>query len=91
MNKIDTAIARLDGAMTRLEQAMAEDAGAVAEADMAVKAERDRLEDEVRVLRARAEEDAKLRAEAASAVREALRDLRGAVARQSGEGKRANA
>ena len=43
------------------------------------RAERDRLAEEVGRLRARAAEDARLRAEAAAAVRDALHDLRGAI------------
>ena len=45
--------------------------------------ERDQLADEVKALRERAEEDARLRAEAAVAVREALDDLRGVVQREA--------
>ncbi len=47
-------------------------------------AERERLLEEVERLREQTAEDARLRVEAARAVRSALQDLRGAVARGDG-------
>ncbi len=49
-------------------------------------AERDRLAEEVARLHARAAEDARLRADAARAVRSALHDLRGAVGHANAQG-----
>ena len=81
MTKIENALGRLNKAMDRLEEAWeaVEQAGS-ADADT------ERLQEEIQTLRARADEDARLRAEAAGAVREALRDLRGAVARGAQSG-----
>ncbi|MEM7210642.1 MAG: hypothetical protein AAF479_01935 [Pseudomonadota bacterium] len=84
MSRLDEALLRLDIAIADLEGALA-DAGPTEIVDEAtevlpeLRSERDQLADEVRALRARAAEDAELRAEAAVAVREALNDLRGAV------------
>ncbi len=81
MSKIDEALARVNAAMGKLE-------GAFEAANDTVPSGggEQKLHKEIEVLRARAKEDAKLRAEAAGAVREALMDLRGAMARsQSGE------
>ena len=87
MSRIEAALARLTGAMDRLEEAV-EVAATSGPADTA---EAERLQDEIQVLRSRAEEDVKLRAEAAGAVREALRDLRGAMTRSAQSGEQANA
>lgn len=84
MSRLEEALQRLDTAVADLEGALlAAGAGAVA-AEVGpelpeLRSERDKLADEVQALRARAAEDAELRAEAALAVREALNDLRGAV------------
>ena len=97
MSKVDTALTRITAALDKLETAID------ARSEMAtvwgdetpdapeLRVANDRLEDEVRELRARAAEDAKLRAEAADAVREALSDLRGAMVRQADTGVSANA
>lgn len=89
---LDDALARMDAALSLLEAAFdAADPPAIwgDETPNApeLRVERDEMAEEIRSLRARAHEDAKLREEAAVAVREALRDLRGAV----GEGAPANA
>ena len=86
MSKIDEALGRLGQALDSLEQAF-DAAGGVAPAP---DEETARLHEEIRVLKTRAAEDARLRAEAAGAVREALRDLRGAMARGR-NGEQANA
>ena len=85
MSQLERALRRLDGAVTRLETVIGEgltpaaaDGDAAAEV-AALGSERDRLAEEVGRLRDRAAEDARLRAEAARAVRSALHDLRGAV------------
>ena len=86
MSQLDEALRRLDGAVARLEAAMSGRAGDGQDPDMAgIVAERDRLAHEVQRLRARAADDARLRAEAAAAVREALHDLRGAIGNAAGE------
>lgn len=87
MSGIEAALTRLTGALDHLEEAVE----AVVTAGPADAAEAQRLQDEVLTLRARAEEDARLRAEAAGAVREALRDLRGAMTRSTQTGEQANA
>lgn len=92
MTTIETSLVRLETAITRLERALEADLsgtrnGAQTPHVPELTAERDRLEGEVEQLRARAQEDARLRQEAADAVRQALQDLRGAV----GEGAPANA
>ncbi|MEM9060731.1 MAG: hypothetical protein AAGD13_09755 [Pseudomonadota bacterium] len=84
MSSLAEAVNRLDAVISDLETAVdgmrAEDSGdAASSAASEIVSERDTLADEVQLLRRRAEEDAQLRAEAAEAVREALRDLRGAV------------
>ena len=82
MEQFDRAMARLDSAVSRLEGALAdgEEIWGVEDGDLPVlKAERDRLAGEVETLRAQTQADAQLRVEAASAVRQALEDLRGAV------------
>ncbi|MEM7683433.1 MAG: hypothetical protein AAF293_01315 [Pseudomonadota bacterium] len=84
MSKLLDAVQRLDGLISELETAVddmsaAGDATQVTPDGAAIRSERDELAGEVQVLRRRAKEDAQLRAEAAEAVREALRDLRGAV------------
>lgn len=91
MSQLDEALRRLDGAVARLEASLADGAAANADPDITgLQAERNRLADEVRKLRGRAAEDARLRSEAAAAVREALHDLRGAIGRPS-EGIHGNA
>lgn len=92
MSQLEQALRRLDRAVARLESSLtsAEAAGAPAGGNggtdlAALRAERDELTEEVRVLRERAAEDARLRAEAARAVREALQDLRGAVGQRHAE------
>lgn len=93
MSNLETALTRLDAAMTRLETAFDAQEKSAAEKGTEIwgdatpdlpelRAERDQLVDEVKTLRTRAEQDAELRAEAADAVREALRDLRGMVGQQ---------
>lgn len=97
MSDIETSLARIDAALSRLETAL--ESGSRGEAVWGdatpsappLKAAHDELEEEVRALRARAVEDAKLRAEAAQAVREALSDLRGAMTTQIENGAPANA
>jgi len=85
MSDLDSALDRLGGAVTRLVEATGRNqAGSEAEARIAeLTAERDRLLAEVEDLRAQREVDARLRNEAAEAVRDALRDLRGVVAAQT--------
>lgn len=91
-SKLDEALARMNDALTLLEAAFdaaepPEIWGEETPNAPSLRAEREEMAEEIRALRARAHEDAKLREEAAIAVREALRDLRGAV----GEGAPANA
>ncbi len=91
MSQLDEALRRLAGAVARLEEALAKGGTTGDDPDIAeLRAERGRLVDEVRTLRGRAAEDARLRAEAAAAVREALHDLRGAIGRPA-EGMHGNA
>ena len=86
MPDIETALARLEAA---LERAATVSDGHRGRADelaaelRELRAERDRLREEVEALRAAAEEDARLRAEAADAVRSALSDLRGLMHEES--------
>ena len=89
MSRIDEAIARMDAAVSELdagiEHALAGEAGQGASTDVPeLKSERDLLAEEVKSLRERAEDDARLRAEAATAVRQALNDLRGVVQQGAG-------
>lgn len=78
MSELEKALDRLGDAVARLVDTKG---NAQAESRIAeLTAERDRLKAEVAELRASREDDARLRAEAASAVRDALRDLRGLVA-----------
>lgn len=92
-SKLEAAVTRLDAALARLETAIADNlepgeiTGDVTPEIPVLRAERDELASEIKALRDRAAKDAELRAEAASAVREALADLRGAV----GEGNPAHA
>ena len=96
MTKTEAALGRLNTALGKLDTAlvavMAERKKAAA-AQKAPKAdpERDRLEAEVRALQKRAKQDARLREEAAHAVRDALSDLRTIVAIQNDQGVSANA
>ncbi|MFK7945931.1 MAG: hypothetical protein AB8B85_23895 [Paracoccaceae bacterium] len=83
-SKLDHALARMNAAMTKLENAFDGAEPPAIWGDQVpdapgLKANQDEMAKEIRALRARANEDAKLREEAATAVREALRDLRGAV------------
>jgi len=96
MAEIDRALDRLSAAVTQLVEASAStpgngaDAVAQAEAEVAaLTAERDRLLAEIEALRSQHEEDARLRAEAADAVRDALSDLHGLVSDQGigGQGR----
>ena len=88
MSELDSALDRLGEAVTRLLDAaqrgrISSGDANVIEAEVAeIIAERDRLRAEIAELRAAREEDAKLRAEAAEAVRDALRDLRLLLAAQ---------
>ena len=86
MSELDKALDRLSDAVARLGEAgTASKANAKAEARIAeLTAERDRLEAQLSDLRAQREDDARLRAEAAGAVRDALRDLRGLVTANGG-------
>lgn len=91
MSQLDEALRRLDGAVARLESAIEGGASRAADPEIGeLQAERNRLAEEVRKLRGRSAEDAKLRAEAAAAVREALHDLRGAIG-QPADGMYGNA
>jgi hypothetical protein len=96
MKTLDEAIDRMDAALTRLEAVFdaAEPPAIWGDETPEVpelKRERDQMADEIRDLRARADADAKLREEAATAVRDALRDLRGAMGEEWGKGSPANA
>lgn len=79
MSRLDEAMQRLGAALTRLEAAFDERLASSGSGLAELETERDQLWQEVQELRAQANEDARLRAEAAAAVREALHDLRGAV------------
>lgn len=89
MDELETALNRLDGAVGRLEQALANPppvtdmVGDISSDLPVLQAERDQLAQEVQTLRERATRDAELRSQAATAVREALRDLRGAVGQEA--------
>lgn len=97
MTSIDNALTRISAALDRLETAVETRSvvdtvwGDVQEDAPSLRVAHDELQDEVKALRARAAEDAKLRAEAADAVREALSDLRGAMTREADKGAPANA
>ncbi len=82
MSELDKALDRLSEAVLRLVDGTGSNqAGSDAEARIAeLTAERDRLLTEVEDLRAQREVDARLRGEAAEAVRDALSDLRGLIA-----------
>lgn len=82
--KLDEALARMDAALAKLEEAFDSAEPPAIWGDEtpnapALHADAGRMAEEIKALRARAHEDAKLREEAALAVRQALRDLRGAV------------
>ncbi len=85
MGRLEEALARLGNVVADLEAAVeaseaVDRTSAVSSSELPVLLnERDELAEEVQALRARAAEDAELRAEAALAVREALNDLRGVV------------
>lgn len=87
MSELDTALDRLGDAVVRLVEGTGHgQAGSEAEARIAeLTAERDRLLAEVEDLRAQREVDARLRNEAAEAVRDALRDLRGLITAQEAQ------
>ena len=90
MPDIDSALAKLEAALDRAAAANAgkhDGAEALVSELEEVRAERDRLQAEIETLRSASEEDARLRAEAADAVRNALADLRGIVH----EGSKTNA
>lgn len=92
MSKIDAALVRMSDALDRLDIAIEAKLADGGDGDApALQHAHDQLETEVKALRARAAEDARLRAEAAEAVREALSDLRGAMAAQIEDGAPANA
>lgn len=97
MSNINSALSRISAALDRLETAIETRSvvdtvwGDETEDGPELRVAHDQLQDEVKALRARAAEDAKLRAEAADAVREALSDLRGAMTRQTDRGTPANA
>jgi hypothetical protein len=83
MGEIDRALDRLSRAVAELIDAPpGSQDGEVAARIAALTAERDRLRAEVEALEAQREEDARLRAEAAEAVRDALSDLNGLVGAQ---------
>lgn len=86
MDRLEQSLMRLGKAVERLDEAMA-----LLPQEQEAPEETKRLQAEIVRLRAKSEEDAKLRAEAAGAVREALQDLRSAVARGRDEGEQANA
>jgi hypothetical protein len=87
MSELDLALERLGDAVVQLiEGADQGEARPDADAQIAeLIAERDRLQAEVDDLRAQHEIDARLRDEAAEAVRDALSDLRGLLAAQDGQ------
>ena len=93
MSELDNALDRLGEAVAGLiaasDQSLAvQGAEAVATARVAeLTTERDRLQGEVDELRALREDDARLRADAAEAVKVALTDLRSLVAVQDKAGK----
>ena len=82
MPDIDSALSRLETALESVSDLLTGAREGAGQADIEVadlRAERDRLADEVSNLRKAHEEDARLRAEAAEAVKSALADLRGLV------------
>jgi len=92
MSDIEKALSRLDAAVARLlttAKSTAAQRAATASAEAQIKelaAERDRLKAEIRRLNKQHDDDTMLRGEAAEAVKEALRDLRGLVAAQESAG-----
>jgi len=94
MSELDNALDRLGAAVSRLIAASDQgdtDKGAKNETAARIAklaTERDRLQAEVDQLRALHEEDARLRAEAADAVKIALTDLRSLVAAQDAAKKK---
>lgn len=89
MSELDKALDRLGSAVAQLiEGSGRKQNGADAAEQIAeLTAERDKLKAEIKTLLAQRQEDAKLRSEAAEAVRDALSDLRGLVAQsESGKG-----
>jgi len=90
MSELEKALERLNGAVSRLldasERGQAEQ-GTQEQRIAKLTAERDRLRAERDKLRAEREEDAKLRAEAADAVKAALGDLRTLLAAQDQESR----
>jgi len=89
MSELDKALDRLGDAVLRLVEGTGHNqTGLDAEARIAeLTAECERLQAEVDDLRAQRQVDARLRAEAAEAVRDALSDLRGLVSAQGQEGQ----
>jgi len=88
MTELDGALDRLSDAVDQLIKSASRRAGPDRETESRIArltAERDKLRAEVQELKAQHDEDARLRAEAASAVRAALTDLRSVVAVQGGE------
>ena len=85
MSELEKALDRLSGAVARLAEGGGQNQARAQIAELT--AERDRLKAELATLKASRDDDARLRAEAASAVRDALRDLRGLVA-SNGQGSR---
>lgn len=95
MSELEQALDRLHGAVTKLMEASGRgqaEQGTRQKRIAELTAERDRLRAELEELRAAREEDAKLRAEAAEAVKAALGDLRTLLAAQEqGSGEKAAA
>jgi len=89
MSELEKALDRLNGAVAAMLDASARgqaEQGATQARIAELEAERDQRRAELAELRAAREEDAKLRAEAAEAVKSALRDLRTLLAAQEQEG-----
>jgi len=88
MTELDGALDRLSDAVDQLIKSASRRSSPDRETESRIArltAERDKLRAEVHELKAQHDEDARLRAEAASAVRAALTDLRSVVAVQGGE------
>lgn len=92
MSELEKALDRLNGAVAALLDASRRgeaEAGAHQARIAELESERDQLRAELAELRAAREEDARLRAEAAEAVKAALGDLRTILAAQEQEGGKA--
>lgn len=87
MSELDKALDRLGSAVAHLIEGAGrkQNDSEAAEQLAELTAERDRLKAEVKTLLDQRKEDAKLRSEAAEAVRDALSDLRGLVAQSESE------